>query len=208
MYIGKPSEIEKYHWLNISIKLHNVKLMKELISKGVCVNFPAELPKDVEFSPLHNCVEYNLLEGIPLLVDAGADVDIHARDKHKPTPLHRAILAEDLKLPMVKELMFHGTNPYCLVEVVNPVSGKLLRWDCFELAKVLKNDEMMLYLNKYKVCWLCMHIVCVCVCVCVCMSYSVCMQYYNISYYTIFIIIYRRFMHCITYYVYYTVKPP
>ena len=82
--VGEPSEIEKYHWLNISIKLHNVKLMKELISKGVCVNFPAELPKDAEFSPLHNCVEYNLLEGIPLLVDAGADVDIHARDKHRP----------------------------------------------------------------------------------------------------------------------------
>ena len=147
---GEPSEIEKYHWLNISIKLHNVKLMKELISKGVCVNFPADLPKDVEFSPLHNCMEYNLLEGIPLLVDAGADVDIHARDKHRPTPLHRAILAEEL--PMVKELMFHGADPYCLVEVVDPVSGKLLRWDCFELAKVLKNDEVMSYLSKYKVC--------------------------------------------------------
>ena len=110
--VGEPSEIEKYHWLNISIKLHNVKLMKELISKGVCVNFPAELPKDAEFSPLHNCVDYNLLEGIPLLVDAGADGDIHARDKHRLTPLHRAILAEEL--PMVKELMFHGADPYIL----------------------------------------------------------------------------------------------
>ena len=53
-------------------------LMEEVISKGVCVNFPAGLPNDAEFSPLHNCVDYNLLEGIPLLVDAGADVDIHA----------------------------------------------------------------------------------------------------------------------------------
>ena len=151
--VGEPSEIEKYHWLNISIKLHNVKLMKELISKGVCVNFPAELPKDAEFSPLHNCVEYNLLEGIPLLVDAGADVDIHAQDKHRPTPLHRAILAEEF--PMVKELMLHGADPYCLVEVVDSVSGKLVRWDCFELAKVLKNDEVMSYLSKYKVCCNC-----------------------------------------------------
>ena len=120
----------------------------------MCVNFPADLPKDAEFSPLHNCVDYNLLEGIPLLVDAGADVDIHARDKHRPTPLHCAILMEEL--PMVKELMLHGADPYCLVEAVDSVSGKLLRWDCFELAKVLKNDEVMSYLSKYKVklCWL------------------------------------------------------
>ena len=26
--VGEPSEIEKYHWLNISIKLRNVKLMR------------------------------------------------------------------------------------------------------------------------------------------------------------------------------------
>ena len=148
--VGEPSEIEKYHWLNISIKLHNVKLMKELVSKGVCVNFPVELPKDTEFSPLHNCVEYNLLEGIPLLVDAGADVNIHARAKHTPTPLHRAILAEEL--PMVKELMLYGADPYCLVEGVDSVSGKLVRWDCFKLAQVLKNNEVMLYLCRYKVC--------------------------------------------------------
>ena len=127
-------------------------LMEEVISKGVCVNFPADLPKDAEFSPLHNCVDYNLLEGIPLLVDAGADVDIHARDKHRPTPLHRAILAEEF--PMVKELMLHGTDPYFLVEGVDSrsVSGQFVRWDCFELAKVLKNDKVMSFLSKYTVC--------------------------------------------------------
>ena len=90
------------------------------------------------------------LEGIPLIVDAGADVDIHVRDKHRPTPLHRAILAEELS--MVKELMLHGADPYCLVEGVDSVSGKLVRWDCFELAKVLKNKEVMSFLSKYKVC--------------------------------------------------------
>ena len=30
-------DIDKYHWLNISIKFHNVTLMKDLISSGVCV---------------------------------------------------------------------------------------------------------------------------------------------------------------------------
>ena len=60
------SDIDKYHWLNISIKFHNVNLMKDLITSGVCVNFPPNVPADADFSPLHNCVEYNLLEGVPI----------------------------------------------------------------------------------------------------------------------------------------------
>ena len=50
--------------------------MKDLIASGVCVNFPPNAPADADFSPLHNCVEHNLLEGVPILVDAGANVNI------------------------------------------------------------------------------------------------------------------------------------
>ena len=48
-------------------------LMKEIISEGVCLNIPDPNPRGFEVSPLHNCVEYDLLEGVPILVDAGAN---------------------------------------------------------------------------------------------------------------------------------------
>ena len=128
------SDIDKYHWLNISIKFHNVNLMKDLITSGVCVNFPPNVPADADFSPLHTCVEYNLLEGVPILVDAGANVNIRALKDYKPTPIHQAIVRDNL--PMVKMLLAHGADPYCLIHGLRPVLNEPFSWDCFEMAKV------------------------------------------------------------------------
>ena len=143
------SDIDKYHWLNISIKFHNVTLMKDLITSGVCVNFPPNVPTDADFSPLHNCVEYDLLEGVPILVDAGANVNIRALKDYKPTPIHQAIVRDNL--PMVKMLLAHGADPYCLIHGIRPVLNKPFSWDCFEMAKVFENDEVISYFSGYKV---------------------------------------------------------
>ena len=143
------SDIDKYHWLNISIKFHNVTLMKDLITSGVCVNFPPNVPADADFSPLHNCVEYDLLEGVPILVDAGANVNIRALKDYKPTPIHQAIVRDNL--PMVKMLLAHGADPYCLIHRIHPVLTKPFSWDCFEMAKVFENDQVISYFSGYKV---------------------------------------------------------
>ena len=143
------SDIDKYHWLNISIKFHNVTLMKDLITSGVCVNFPPNVPVDADFSPLHNCVEYDLLEGVPILVDAGANVNIRALKDYKPTPIHQAIVHDNL--PMIKMLLAHGADPYCLIHRLCPVLNEPFSWDCFEMAKVFNNEEVISYFSGYKV---------------------------------------------------------
>ena len=125
------SDIDKTHWLNISIKFHNVTLMKDLIASGVCVNFPLNVPADADFSPLHNCVEYDLLEGVN--VDAGANVNIRALKDYKPTPIHQVIVRDNL--PMVKMLLARGADPYCLIHGLRPVLNKPFSWDYFEMAK-------------------------------------------------------------------------
>ena len=147
----KPlTDEQKYDWLNIAItKFNDVDLMKELILEGVCVNFPP-IPHGYEMSPLHYCVENNLLEGVPILVDAGADVNIRALKDYKPTPIHHAIAHDNL--PMVKMLLAHGADPYCLIHGMGPVLNKPFSWDCFEMAKVFKNDAMISYFSEYKVC--------------------------------------------------------
>ena len=160
----KPLTAEqKYNWLCIAISVfRDVELMKELISKGACVNFPD--PNDhADFglipsiiygqglSPLHYCVDCDLLEGVPILVDAGANVNIRASTctSYKLTPLHLAIVHNNL--PMVKMLLAHGADPYCPVDGVGPILGKPFEWDCFEMANIFKNDEVMAYFSEYKV---------------------------------------------------------
>ena len=143
------SDIDKYHWLNISIKFHNVNLMKDLITSEVCVNFPPNVPADADFSPLHNCIEYNLLEGVYILLDAGANVNIRALKDYKPTPIHQAIVHDNL--PMVKMLLAHGADPYCLIHGLRPILNEPFSWDCFEMAKVFENEEVISYFSGYKV---------------------------------------------------------
>ena len=141
---------QKYNWLNIAItEFRDVDLMKELISEGACVNIPDPNPHGFEVSPLHNCVEYDLLEGVPILVDAGANVNIRALKDYKPTPIHQAIVRDNL--PMVKMLLAHGADPYCLIHGLRPVLNEPFSWDCFEMAKVFQNDEIISYFSGYKV---------------------------------------------------------
>ena len=147
----KPLTAEqKYDWLNIAITVfRDVDLMKEIISEGVCVNIPDPNPRGFEVSPLHNCVEYDLLEGVSILVDAGANVNIRALKDYKPTPIHQAIVRDNL--PMVKMLLAHGADPYCLIHGLRPVLNEPFSWDCFEMAKVFENEEMISYFSGYKV---------------------------------------------------------
>ena len=142
------SDIDMYHWLNISIKFQNVNLMKDLITSGVC-ELPPNVPADADFSPLHNCVEYDLPEGVPILVDAGANVNIRALKDYKLTPVHQAIVRDNL--PMKKMLLAHGADPYCLIHEIRPVLNEPFSWDCFEMAKVFENDEVISYFSGYKV---------------------------------------------------------
>ena len=147
----KPlTDEQKYDWLNIAItEFRDVDLMKEIISEGACVNIPDPNPRGFEVSPLHNCVEYDLLEGVPILVDSGANVSIRALKGYKPTPIHQAIVRDNL--PMVKMLLAHGADPYCLIHGLRPVLNEPFSWDCFEMAKVFENDEVISYFSGYKV---------------------------------------------------------
>ena len=72
--------------------------------------------------------------------------------RDKATPLHRAVQEDNL--PIVKELMSYGADPYCLVKVFSSLNGKLFSWDCFDFADFSSSDGMKSYLRKYKVCWL------------------------------------------------------
>ena len=153
----KPlTDEQKYDWLNIAItKFRDVDLMKELILEGVCVNYPP-IPHAFEVSPLHYCVENDLLEGVPILVDAGANVNIRALKDYKPTPIHHAIAHDNL--PMVKMLLAHGADPYSLIHGMGPVLNKPFSWDCFEMAKVFKNGAMISFFSEYKVCSIAWHL--------------------------------------------------
>ena len=150
----KPLTAEqKYSWLCIAItEFRDVELMKELISEGACVNFPdpyCHAGFDLDRSPLHYCVDCDLLEGVPVLVDAGANVNIRALTEYRLTPLHLAIVHNNI--PMAKMLLDHGADPYCSVGGFGPILGKPIEWDCFEMANVFKNDEVMAYFSEYKV---------------------------------------------------------
>ena len=132
--------------------------MMELISIGVCVNFPQPLPKGVEYSPLHTCVSYDMIEGISPLVDAGADVNIRTFSEFPSTPLHLAI--NERKALIVQELLAKGADPYCVLQgvVILPDSMILrsFRWDCFEMAQLQRlqdtdSEEIWLILSQYKV---------------------------------------------------------
>ena len=132
--------------------------MMELISIGVCVNFPQPLPKGVEYSPLHTCVSYDMIEGISPLVDAGADVNIRTFSEFPSTPLHLAI--NERKALIVQELLAKGADPYCVLQgVVILPNSKILRsfhWDCFEMAQLQRlqdtdSEEIWLILSQYKV---------------------------------------------------------
>ena len=112
------------------------------------MNFPSNVPVDADFSSLHNCVEYNLLEGVPIQVDVGANLSIRAL-KDTSTPIHQAIVRDNL--PMVKMLLAHGAEPYCLIHGLRPILNEPFSWDCFEMAKVFDNEEVISYFSGYKV---------------------------------------------------------
>ena len=82
-------------------------------------------------------------------MDAGANVNIRALKDYKPTPIHQAIVRDNL--PMVKMLLAHGADPYCLIHGLRPVLNKPFSWDCFEMAQVFENNEVISYFSGYKV---------------------------------------------------------
>ena len=152
-------EAAKYDWLHVAITdLRDVGLLKDLISEGACVNMPENNPEGFVCSPLMQCVEYDFVEGVSVLVEGGAEVDFRSPlCPYKATPLHRAIQEDNL--PIVKELMSYGADPYRLVMGFSSFSGKPFSWDCFDLAEFVDSDGMKSYLRKYKVC--CLKLVCV-----------------------------------------------
>ena len=86
-------------------------------------------------------------------MEGGAEVDFRSPlCPYKATPLHRAVQEDNL--PIVKELMSHGADPYRLVTGLSSLNGKPFSWDCFDLAEFVDSDGMKSYLRKYKVCWL------------------------------------------------------
>ena len=52
---------------------------------------------------------------------------------------------------MVKMLLAHCADPYCHIYGLHPVLNEPFSWDCFEMAKVFENDEVILYFSGYKV---------------------------------------------------------
>ena len=152
-------EAAKYGWLHVAITdLRDVGLLKDLISEGACVNMPENNPEGFVCSPLMQCVEYDFVEGMSVLVEGGAEVDFRSPlCPYKATPLHRAVQEDNL--PIVKELMSYGADPYRLVTGLSSLSGKPFSWDCFDLAEFVDSDGMKSYLRKYKVC--CLKLVCV-----------------------------------------------
>ena len=149
---------EKFNLLCYSISnLHDLNLMMELILIGVCVNFPQPPPKDVEYSPLHTCVSYDMIEAISPLVDAGADIDIRTISEFPSTPLHLAI--NERKTLIVQELLAKGADPYCVLQGVVILPDSIVRpfhWDCFEMAQLQRlqdtdSEEIWSILSQYKV---------------------------------------------------------
>ena len=51
----------------------------------------------------------------------------------------------------VKMLLAHGADPYCLIHGLRPVLNEPFSWDCFEMAKVFENEEVISYFSGYKV---------------------------------------------------------
>ena len=52
---------------------------------------------------------------------------------------------------MVKMLLAHGADPYCLIHGLRPILNEPFSWDCFETAKVFENEEVISYFSGYKV---------------------------------------------------------
>ena len=143
-------EANKFDWLIFAITtLRDADLIKDLISEGACVNIPEDNPRRFEFSPLHMCADGDFVEGVAVLIGGGAEVDLRSSTGAcNRTPLHHAVQEDNL--PVVKELMSYGADPYCLLW--GESHNKPLSWDCFELAEVHGSDKMKSYFRKCKVC--------------------------------------------------------
>ena len=167
-------EAAKYDWLHLAVTtLRDVDLLKDMISKGACVNLPENNPKCFVCSPLMQCVEYDFVEGISVLVKGGAEVDFQSPlCPYKATALHRAVQKDNL--PIVTELMSNGADPYRLVKgFSSSLNGQPFSWDvdCFDFAEFCGSDGMKSYFRKYKVCG---QIMVTCTCFAIDLSVLIC----------------------------------
>ena len=79
-------------------------LANHMISRGANVNEPTETENDPETTLLHYAVELRNIQCIHILANLGAN--FNARDSNNCTPLHWAVMWEDI--PDVVEVLMNG----------------------------------------------------------------------------------------------------